>query len=403
MATSSQLTVPSIDLWARKKGVSVIGTGDAVHPEWLSELKSQLVYSGSGLYKIRDGLADPRSRGLGSDVYFMLTAEISCIYKFCGAVRKVHNVIAAPDFASMEKIQAKLNGIGNIVSDGRPILGLDSRDLLEIVLEAGNGSFLFPAHIWTPWFSVLGSKSGFNTVEECFRDLSGHIFALETGLSSDPEMNRKCKFLDKYSLVSNSDAHSPENIAREATVFDFHNEISFDSIVNALKGVDPNGLWGTIEYFPQEGKYYLDGHRACGVCWEPQVTKAHGGVCPVCGKKVTVGVLNRVCELCEQHGDTPLPRTSLMNRPFYSLTSLKSIISEITGTKETSKKVSLRYENLLLNLGSELSVLLDVPIDRISQIDREAADSICRLRNRQVYVKGGYDGVYGTVKVNEQL
>jgi uncharacterized protein (TIGR00375 family) len=399
MATSSQLNIPNIDLWARKKGISIAGTGDAVHPGWMNELKRDLVSAGNGLYKIRTEKSDPRSKVWDGEVYFMLTAEISCIYKVQGAVRKVHNIIAAPSFASMEKIQRKLGALGNIISDGRPILGLDSRDLLDITLEGGEGSFLFPAHIWTPWFSVLGSKSGFDTIEQCYRDLSDYVFAAETGLSSDPEMNRKCSFLDKYALVSNSDAHSPENLGREATIFDFDAEVSFDSIVKALKGDDPKGLWGTIEYFPQEGKYYLDGHRACGVCWEPKETKAHGGICPVCGKKVTVGVLNRICALCELRGEESKSGTFSMERPFHSLTGLKNIISEITGTKETSKKVSLRYENLLSELGSELSILLDIPVNKIYDVDKDVSKSIQRLRNRQVYVRGGYDGVYGTVRV----
>lgn len=393
MATSSQLTPPSLDLWARKKGITVVGTGDAVHPGWMAELKKMLTDGGNGLYRLRNEYAHPEAGKWGGEVNFMLTAEISCIYKSQGAVRKVHNVIAASDFATMEKIQAALDSIGNIRSDGRPILGLDSRDLLEIVLEAGNGAFLFPAHIWTPWFSVLGSKSGFDTIEQCYRDLSEHVFAAETGLSSDPAMNWKCSFLDRYALISSSDAHSPENLGREATVFE--TDLTFEAIVNALKDRSRKGLWGTIEYFPEEGKYHLDGHRACGICWDPQTTRANKGICPVCGKKVTVGVLNRVCELA----DSEQYVIDQSKKPYHSLTSLKSVISEVTGKGSSTKTVSRRYENLLQCLGSEFAILLDIPLETLLRTDDSVARGVEHLRNRQVTLKSGFDGVYGTVRV----
>ncbi|MFP4163556.1 MAG: endonuclease Q family protein [Chitinispirillaceae bacterium] len=391
MATSSQLTPPFLDLWARKKGITVVGTGDAVHPGWVAELKEMLTDTGKGLYRLKKDYSLPEAGEWSGDIHFMLTAEISCIYKAQGAVRKVHNVIAAPDFATMEKIQKALDSLGNIRSDGRPILGLDSRDLLEIVLEAGNGAFLFPAHIWTPWFSVLGSKSGFDTIEQCYRDLSEHVFAAETGLSSDPAMNWKCSFLDRYTLISSSDAHSPENLGREATVFE--TELSYDAMVNALKS--QKGLWGTIEYFPEEGKYHLDGHRACGVCWDPRVTRVNGGVCPVCNKRVTVGVLNRVCQLSDTE-DLLLDQT---RKPFHSLTSLKKVISEVTGRGVSTKTVSRRYEKLLGTLGSEFAILLDIPLDILGREDGSVAEGVERLRKRQVTLEGGYDGVYGTVRV----
>ncbi len=391
MATSSQLTPPMLELWARKKGITVVGTGDSVHPKWMAELESSLDDTGSGLYRLKNELRNSESMNWSGEVLFMLTAEISCIYKAQGKVRKVHNVIAAPDFATMKQIQKELGKIGNITSDGRPILGLDSRDLLEIVLQAGNDAFLFPAHIWTPWFSVLGSKSGFNNIDECYRDLASHVFAAETGLSSDPAMNWKCSFLDRYSLISSSDAHSPENLGREATIFDTN--MDFSSMVNALKNKD--GLWGTVEYFPEEGKYHLDGHRTCGVRWDPQTTRSHDGLCPVCGKKVTVGVLSRVCELADSE-----EISSTQNRkPFYSLTSLKSLISEVIGTGQSSKKVANCYEKLLLALGSEFSILLDVPVEQISKEEPRVAEAIDRLRNKQVQLESGYDGVFGTVRI----
>src|SRR5690554_3855312 len=321
IATSSQLVVPFLDLWGRKKGINVIGTGDAVHPGYFNELKENLVSSDNGLYKVKKKRLLPEvTKFTSSEISFVLTTEISCIYKKNGKVRKVHNLILAPSFSSILELQKQLRKIGNIESDGRPILGLDSRDLLEIVLNAGG--FLIPAHIWTPWFSVLGSKSGFDSVEECYGDLTKQIFAVETGLSSDPPMNWRCSFLDRFFLVSNSDAHSPEKLGREANLFD--TELSYSSIIDALKGIN-KGFLGTIEFFPQEGKYHLDGHQKCHTRWEPDQTRKHNGICPVCGKKVTVGVLNRVMELADSKPDRPFKN----KRPFVSLTPLKNILAEI--------------------------------------------------------------------------
>jgi uncharacterized protein (TIGR00375 family) len=321
----------------------------------------------------------------------MLTAEINCIYRFDGRVRKVHNIVWARSFSSFERIQKKLSTIGTITSDGRPILRLDSRDLLEIVLHADPQAALVPAHIWTPWFSVLGSKSGFDSIEECYRDLTSHIFAVETGLSSDPPMNRRCSFLDKYALVSNSDAHSPEKLGRE--VNRFSTECSYDGIISALK--TSKGFLGTIEYFPEEGKYHFDGHRSCNVCWKPEDTIKHNGICPVCGKKVTVGVLNRVNELADRKN----PEESPVCSPFISLTSLKSIIAEGYSVREQSKKVQKRYEELLRRFGSEFDILTKLPIDDVGSFDPLLAEGIQHLREGSVDLHAGYDGVFGSVKV----
>ena len=291
-ATSKNLDFEHLIQWAQLKGVNVVGTGDIAHPGWLQEMKDKLEPVEDGLFRLRDEIAQAVQAEVPpacqAPVRFMLAGEISSIYKKNDRVRKVHNVIFAPSLEAVEKIQAALEKIGNIRSDGRPILGLPSRDLLEIILEIDPACYLIPAHIWTPWFSLLGSKSGYDSVEECFEDLTPHIFALETGLSSDPPMNGRVSALDRYTLVSNSDAHSPEKLAREATVFD--TELSYPAIFNALKSGDPEVFRGTVEFFPEEGKYHHDGHRKCNINWGPKETIAHNGRCPVCGKPVTVGV-----------------------------------------------------------------------------------------------------------------
>jgi uncharacterized protein (TIGR00375 family) len=281
--------------------------------------------------------------------------------------------------------------IGNITSRTADS-GVDSRDLLEIVLNADSDAVLIPAHIWTPWFSVLGSKSGFDSIEECYSDLSDHIFAVETGLSSDPAMNRHCKILNRYALVSNSDAHSPENLGREANLFD--TELSYSAIMAALKSKDKRFI-GTVEYFPEEGKYHLDGHRKCYVCCEPQQTRKHNGICPVCGKKVTVGVLSRVAELSEDFSQGEFSQKQI----WHSLTPLKNILSEILQLGVNSKKISEYYENLLHKCGSEFNILLDIPLDELRKTDKLVADGIERLRSGKVKIKAGYDGVFGSIKV----
>lgn len=393
LATSRQLDIPHLELWGRKKGISVVGTGDAAHPGWLDELKKHLQSCGNGLYRTRKRFLLPETAQYsGEPVQFLPTAEISCIYKRDGRVRKVHNLVMASSFGSFDRIQKRLGAIGNISSDGRPILGIDSRDLLEIVLTADPDACLIPAHIWTPWFSVLGSKSGFDSIGECYGDLSDHIFAVETGLSSDPPMNRRCSMLDRYTLISNSDAHSPEKLGREANRFS--TECSFDGIVRALR--QPEGTFaGTIEYFPEEGKYHLDGHRACGVCWQPGETAEHGGICPVCGKAVTVGVCNRVNQLADRSD----PAASPAPLRYQSLTGLKSVIAECLSMREQSKKVSFCYDDMLRRFGAEFSILTDIPFEELKGYDERIAEGISRLRRGNVALSGGYDGVFGKVSV----
>lgn len=423
-ATSKQLVPEMLDLWARLKGLAVVGTGDFTHPGWIEELERAFEPAEEGLFVLRaerrlrveaaglgelpavdeaaarrdaeaGAIAGGRAAAPGRGTRFLLSTEISSIYKQDGRVRKVHNVVLAPSFAAAKRIQKRIEGMGgNIRSDGRPILGIDSRDLLELCLDADPAIFFLPAHIWTPWFSALGSKSGFNTIGECFRDLSGHISAVETGLSSDPPMNWMCSFLDGYTLVSNSDAHSPERLAREACLFDA--ELSYSAIVEAMTHGAQAGFRGTIEFFPQEGKYHFDGHRKCGIAWDPLETLRHDGICPVCGRPVTVGVLSRVAELADR--EDVGERQS--RDPYHSLIPLAELLSEVQGIGRASKAVRARYAECLRNLGPEIDILLYRGLESIA---REAgagiAASIERMRTRRVDASAGYDGEYGTIRV----
>jgi uncharacterized protein (TIGR00375 family) len=337
IATSKMLIPEYLEYWALLKGITVVGSGDFTHPGWLQELKLKLEPAEPGLFRLKDEFKLESAKtvhGWKRGVRFLLTSEISNIYKKNGKVRKVHNLIFSPDFETVEKIQSSLSKLGNIHSDGRPILGLDSKDLLDIALSSSERILFIPAHVWTPWFSVLGAKSGFNSIEECFNDFTEQIHAVETGLSSDPNMNRMCGFLDRFTLISNSDAHSPEKLGREANLFD--TELSYDAIVNAIKTGSPEHFLGTVEFFPQEGKYHYDGHRKCRICWNPLETLKNDETCTVCGKKVTVGVMNRVAQLAD--------RDDLQERsgqaPFFSLIPLKELLSEIMGVGQGSKKVS---------------------------------------------------------------
>ena len=331
-------------------------------------------------------------------VRFLLTSEISSIYKKNGKVRKVHNLIFAPDFETVEKIRKSLLKIGaNLDSDGRPILGLDAKNLLEMVLEISEETLFVPSHIWTPWFSVLGAKSGFDSIEECFEDLTENIFAVETGLSSDPPMNWLCSFLDKFTLISNSDAHSPEKLGRDANIFD--TELSYFSIKEALKTGNPQKFLGTIDLFPQEGKYHFDGHRKCGVRWKPEETAEHDGICPQCGKKVTVGVMNRVLQLADRKNGKERPN----KLPFYSIIPLKEILAEIYQTGANSKKVDNYYRLFLKNIGAELDILLNIPIEEIRRKGNETlAEAILRMRRKNVLIEEGFDGKFGKVMLFEK-
>ena len=394
-ATSKSCNLEELALWAQKKGLTLISTGDFTHPAWFEEIKEKLIPAGTGVFKLRPDIEKHLFQST-TPVRFILSVEISTIYKKWDKTRKVHHVVFMPDLKTAEIFRQKLSAIGNIKSDGRPILGLDSRDLLEIALDSGENSFLIPAHIWTPWFSALGSKSGFDSIEDCYGDLSSHIFAVETGLSSDPEMNWRVSSLDKYRLVSNSDAHSPSKLAREATVFD--TEPDYMSIMNALRTGD--GYVGTVEFFPEEGKYHEDGHRKCNVCLSPEETIKLNGICPVCHKPMTIGVMHRVNELTDRREKTLIPPETAGK--VFSLVPLPEILSEIMQVGVSSKSVTYEYENLLQKLGSELSILREIPIDDISKAYSPLlGEGISRLRAGKVIKHPGYDGEYGVIRLFE--
>jgi len=396
IATSQNLIPEQLEYWAKLKGITVVGTGDFTHPGWFEELRAKLKPAENGLYALKDefrigGGADPAAHT--GKLRFVLTAEISNIYRKDGKTRKVHNLIFAPDFETVARIQGRLSEIGNITSDGRPILGLDSRDLLELVLECSDRCFFVPSHIWTPWFSALGAKSGFDSIGACYGDLSEHIYAIETGLSSDPPMNWLCSFLDRYTIISNSDAHSAEKLGREANLFE--TELNYDSITGAMKNKNRSFL-GTIEFFPQEGKYHYDGHRKCGVRLNPLESLRKNGMCPVCGKKLTIGVLSRVAQLADR--DDPSERRN--RQPFHSLIPLKELLSEIEGSGVQSNRVVRRYHELLRKCGSELGLLIDCPIEEIRSSGGELlAESVGRMRSGEVHIEEGYDGEYGRIRV----
>ena len=399
-ATSKGLTPRNLAAYGEIKGLTVVATGDFTHPGWLDELRHELVADGSGLLRLRDasGLARelpwyPDAR-LSGRVRFLLSAEISSIYKRGGAVRKVHNLVYVPSFEVAEKLNAKLDRVGNLASDGRPILGLDSRLLLEMVLEADPLAFLVPAHIWTPWFSLFGSKSGFDTVEECFGSLAKEIFALETGLSSDPEMNWTISALDRFRLISNSDAHSGEKLGRECNLFS--GDPSFEGIYRALRGqgLGPK-FCGTVEFFPEEGKYHLDGHRACGVVMEPAEAKARGGLCPVCGKPLTLGVLHRVLELA----DRAQPERPEGMPGFTSLIPLGEVAGEVLGVGPVTGKARGLVTALLSRFGAELTILRDTPAEDLARVNGNLAEAVTRMRRGRVFRDPGFDGQFGRISV----
>ncbi len=399
-ATSPEGTLSGLAGWARVKGIHVIGTGDFTHPGWFRCLREELVPAEPGLFRLKDeeAIVSPLVEGAPAPtpVRFLLSAEISSIYKRGGAVRKVHNLLYVPDFASVERLNAALAGIGNIESDGRPILGLDSRDLLEILLEQAPDGFLVPAHIWTPWFSLFGSRSGFDTIEECFADLTPHVFALETGLSSDPAMNRLISGLDRFALISNSDCHSPAKLGREANLFS--TDLDFLAIKEAIRGNRRDTFRGTVEFFPEEGKYHADGHRACHVCLDPLETRRLGRTCPVCGKPLTVGVLHRVMELADR--ERPLYRED--SPEVFSLIPLPEVLGEIMRTGPASKKVMELYGRTIARFGSEFVLLLHTPLDEIRQASPVLGEAVERMRNGRVIRRPGFDGEFGVIRVFEE-
>lgn len=396
-ATSPDMSPESIWKWAQLKGISVIATGDFTHPGWFKELHEKLEPTGTGLFTLKKAFFSGRiPDSCSADVFFLLSAEISCIYRKNDKTRKIHSLLYVPDFATAARINTALSKIGNLSADGRPILGLDAKNLLEIVMKASPDALLVPAHAWTPHFSVFGAVSGFDSLEECFEEVTPHIFAIETGLSSDPSMNWRISALDRITLISNSDAHSPSKIGREANILD--TEISFKEVSDAIK--TRRGFLGTIEFFPEEGKYHYDGHRTCGVSLSPKETLRHNYLCPVCGKKVTVGVMHRV----EKLSDRTLGVKPDGSPGFYSLIPLPEIIGEVLKKGVTTKTVMDTYFELLEGLGNEFKILMDTPREAIERTSPPLiSEAISRVRAGNVHISPGFDGEFGKIRIFEEV
>lgn len=381
--------------WAQIKGITVVGTGDFTHPAWFAELREKTEPSGSGLLSLRGELqqgAVPSS--VKREVFFLLSAEISSIYRKNGKTRKVHSLVFVPDFADVLKINTTLSRIGNLQADGRPILGLDAKELLKIVLDSSPRALYVPAHAWTPHFSVFGAESGFDSLEECYEELTPYVHAIETGLSSDPAMNWRLSALDRLTLISNSDAHSPAKMGREANIFD--TDITYDAITQAIR--TRKGFLGTVEFFPEEGKYHYDGHRSCGISLSPKETVECNYLCPVCGKRVTVGVLHRV----EKLADRQEGQRAKGAPPYYSVIPLQEIIAETMEVGAGSKGVQREYDNMIQRLGSEFHILLEASLADVERVSSPVIrEAIARMRSGRVHIAPGYDGEYGKIKIFE--
>jgi uncharacterized protein (TIGR00375 family) len=402
-ATSRDMDVENLNKWAKIKGIKVLGTGDFTHHLWLKELKEKLEPAEPGLFKMkkmgRSSILDNdwlpnSSNNHEPGTRFLLSSEISCIYSKNNRTRKIHILILAPSFKVVEKINTRLGWIGNLKSDGRPILGLDAKELLKIVLTISNDCLVIPGHIWTPWFSLFGSNSGFDSIEECFEEYSKYIYAGETGLSSDPEMNWRWSVLDKIALISNSDSHSPQKIGREANIFD--TDLSYQGIVEAIKSRNPQKFLETIEFFPEEGKYHYDGHRNCQVVLTPQESKKIKNICPKCKKPLTIGVLHRVDDLADRkEGERPSQAI-----PFRRMIPLEEIIADARGVGANSKTVRGEYKELIKRFGSEFKILLDISPEQIEQSgSAEIAEGVNRVRQGKVDINPGHDGEYGQIKI----
>ncbi len=380
-ATSRDMDIKHLAEWAKLKGITLMGTGDFTHHLWLEELKHNLEDAGNGLFKYQD-------------VYFILTTEISSIYSKKGKTYRIHNMIFSPSFKTTDKINETLSRCGNLASDGRPILGLDAAELARIIFDIDENCMIVPGHIWTPWFSLFGSMSGFDRIQDCFEEQTPKIFALETGLSSDPAMNWRLSSLDKFTLISNSDSHSPSKIGREANIFNC--DLDYKTIREVLKTKDKKRFLCTIEFFPEEGKYHFDGHRLCGVRLSPTETRRNNGRCPKCGKPVTVGVMNRV----EQLADRPQGYTPNNVIPYRHLIPLEEIIADAKGVAKGSVVVERDYRSFVSKFGTEFDILLKADKeDLLKALPHRVAEGVLRVREGKVNIKAGFDGEYGIISI----
>jgi len=401
-ATSREMTLDSLAYWAKVKGLSLIATGDFTHPEWLFLMKGKLEPAGNGFLRLKN-IVPPANGYLKSisfspdDVHFILSTEISFIYSKKGKVRKIHLLLLAPDFESVDKLNAKLSSLGNLRSDGRPILGMDARLFVKIVADLCPSCVVIPSHIWTPWFSLFGANSGFDSAEECFEEMTPFIFAMETGLSSDPAMNWRLSALDKYVLVSNSDAHSPSRIGREANVFD--TDFSYKAMVEALKSKNPDKFLSTVEFFPEEGKYHYDGHRKCGIIFSPKESALHKEICPKCGKRLTIGVMHRVEELADREEGVRPPSKI----PFKNLIPFNEIVAEAIEKTAECQSVWDIYFHFIHEFGNEQRILTEIPIADLNRLQPEKVGfGVERMRKGAVKIVPGHDGVYGIISLFEK-
>jgi uncharacterized protein (TIGR00375 family) len=384
-ATSPDMVVEGIAKACEEKGIGLVGTGDFTHPAWFSELKEKLVPAGDGLFRF-------------GKTHFILTVEVSNIYAKKEKFRKIHTVLFSPSFEQVEAINNRLANYGKLASDGRPILSLDAGEMVEMILEVAPDTFILPAHIWTPHFSLFGSKSGFDRIEDCFGNMAEKITALETGLSSDPRMNWRLSDLDRYTLLSNSDAHSPSKLGREANCFDC--ELSYPEICDAIRSKDSDRLLFTVEFFPEEGKYHYDGHRKCSARVHPEESIVNNDLCPVCGKRVTIGVLHRVMDLCDRkEGDIPAGVI-----PYRNLIPLREVIAEAFEIGTNTATVEKEYQKLIENGYTEFGILLDVSGEDLARVTSDRiADGVLRVRNGDVEILPGYDGVFGEIRIFDRV
>jgi uncharacterized protein (TIGR00375 family) len=384
-ATSKDMEVETLARWAKKKGISLLGTGDFTHPIYFAELRAKLEPLGNGLFQLKKG---------DQGVRFILTTEVSNIYTQNAKVRRIHNLIFAPSFGVVEAIRSKLGNLGKLSSDGRPIFSFTAKELVKMILDISSDCLIIPAHAWTPWFSIFGANSGFDSIEECFGEMSSHIHAIETGLSSDPEMNWRLSKLDALTLLSNSDAHSPSRLGREADAFDC--ALDYQEVIETIREKDRRKLLFTIEFFPEEGKYHYDGHRQCGVIFSPSQTKANQYLCPSCHKKLTIGVMHRVEELADRP-EGFIPKNAI---PSVHLIPLEEIVAEAMGFRIGTKAVETEYERLVERGVSEFRILLDAAPDELATfVPAKILEGIVRMRQGKVSIIPGHDGVYGKISL----